>query len=293
MNCLKTCVLVALVGVALGPACSSAAESGGLAEKPSAAPRKSIRTRRAEGTPSALPSAARLNELRKKAARLSEPAEGAAPEPEGWSKSRYDPNRLLELFQPLRLRKGYVLRAYLFREHGNGNGVVWAMPEDAEFPDPKDCPILETHLLKAPKPSEALDDAMEAVEGDDSPWSYLAASLLRRELREFGAAWHGCRWRTHFILDGDPWKAGLPSGHGPDQDRPRSKAQQWKWHQSRPANWAPQVKREGDRVTVTFYTYSALHPEGIYRHTDVYRAGKYRPRTEDQRIAEGPEGFLF
>lgn len=293
MNLLKTGIFSALVAAVAWPACSLAAEGGARADKPSVAPRRPTRRPGAQDSQAGIPSTAKLNDLRKKAAAVSEPSEGEAKIPEGWSKSRYDPNRLVELFQPLRLRKGYVLRAYLFREKGNGNGVVWAMPEDAEFPAPNDCPILETHLLKAPKPSDALDDAMEAVEGDGSPWSYLAASLLRRELREFGAAWHGCRWRTHSILGSDPWKGGPPSGTGPDQEKPRSKVQQWKWLQPKPANWAPQVKLEGDRVTVTFYTYSALHPEGIFRHTDVFRAGKYRPKTEDQRIAEGPEGFLF
>ncbi len=293
MQWLKTLCLVTVAAAAAWPAYSLGAESGSSAEKRARLPRKTLRAPQDQEVASSLPSAGKLNELRKQAAELSVPLEGAPAEPEGWSKSRYDPNRLLEMFQPLRLRQGYVLRAYLYREHGNGNGVVWAMPEDAEFPEPKDCPILETHLLKAPKPSEALDDAMEAIEGDGSPWSYLGASLLRREFREFGAAWHGCRWRTHFILDGDPWKAGPPKGSGPDQERPRSKVQNWKWHESRPTNWAPQVKIEADRVTVTFYTYSALHPEGIYRHTDVYRSGKYRPRTEDRCIGEGPEGFLF
>ena len=63
-------------------------------------------------------------------------------------KSNIDPARLVDLFPPLKLRKGYQLRAYLFREGGNGNGVVWAMPEDAPFPEPNECPTLENHLFK-------------------------------------------------------------------------------------------------------------------------------------------------
>jgi len=44
--------------------------------------------------------------------------------PEGWSKSAVDPMRLLAVFSSLRIKEGYVLRAYQFREGGNGNGFV-------------------------------------------------------------------------------------------------------------------------------------------------------------------------
>lgn len=235
---------------------------------------------------------ARIAQLRQQAAELSEPIEGQ-PEPQGWTKSRVDPGRLVEIFKPLRVRKGYVLRAYVFREEGNGNGVVWAMPNDAEFPTPQDCPTLESHMLKAPKPSEALDDAMEAIEGDGSPWSYMAASLLRRELLEFGALWHGCNWRTHFVLGEDPLLAGPPKDGDSPMERPASSAQQWKWLEPRPEQWGPQVRVENDRVSVVFYTYSGLDKEAIFRHTDTYRAGKYRPKIEQKRIGEGPSGYAF
>ena len=167
------------------------------------------------------------------------------------------------------------------------------MPEDADFPAPMDCPALENHLLKAPKPWDALDDPMEAIEGDGSAWSYLAASLLRRELREFGAMWHGGNWATHFLLDDDPWKNGAPSDDASPLERPTSKADQWKWLGPRPTQWGPQVRMDNDQVTVTFHTYSGLEKQAIYRHTDTYRAGKYRAKVEQEKIAEGPEGYLF
>lgn len=244
-----------------------------------------------QGEPATV-SVTKINELREKAAALSHPAEGQE-EPEGWSKSRVDPAKLVEIFAPLRLRKGYVLRAYVFREEGNGNGVVWAMVEDTEFPAPKDCPTLENHLLKARKPWDALDDPMEAIEADGSAWSYLAASLLRRELREFGAMWHGCNWATHFLLDDDPWKGGAPRDDPSPLERPTSKADQWKWLEPRPTQWGPQVRVENNQVTVTFYTYSGLEKQAIYRHTDTYRAGKYRAKVEQEKIAQGPDGYLF
>lgn len=238
-------------------------------------------------------SATRLNALREKAAELSQRAEGQEEPPPGWSKSGVDPARLVELFPPLRVRPGYVLRAYVFREDGNGNGVVWALPDDAEFPAPADCPTLESHMLKAPKPSEALDDAMEAIEGDGTPAGYLAASLLRRELREFGASWHGCKWRTHWILDADPWQSGPSPEDTSPLERPTSSLREWTWHEPRPADWRPRVTVDGDRATVTFYTYSGLEKQGVYRHTDTYRAGRLRPKVEEKLIGEGPAGYVF
>ena len=235
-------------------------------------------------------SAAKVKEIREKAAKTVETPQDT---PEGWAKSRVNPNKLLDVFTPLTMRKGFVLRAYTFREEQNGNGVVWAMPSNAEFPEPKDCPTLENHLLKAPKPFDALDDAMEAIEGDGSAWSYLAASLLRRELSEFGAVWHGSRWLTHTVLDDDPWKGGSAKPDELAMDKPTTPVDQWKWLEERPKSYVPEVKIEKDRVTVTFYTYSGLEKERIYRHVDTYRPGKYRPKVSEKMIAEGKGGFAF
>jgi hypothetical protein len=249
----------------------------------------------------ALPSAAKIKELRQKAVELTLPGEDDDPEPEGWSKSWHDPLKVVELFRPLRVKKDHVLRAYLHREGGNGFGVVWALPADSEYPEPKDCPRLEHHYLRLPKPWDALDDTMEAIEGDDSAWSYLAASLLRRELGEFGALWHGIQWGTHVLLDDNPWAGGPPRDDELPRQRPDSQPHQWKWFEVQPANWAPQVRLEPDRAIVTFYTYTALaggddgeiERERIIRHTDTYRRGKYRSMTVEKKIAEGPDAIAF
>jgi hypothetical protein len=234
-------------------------------------------------------SAVKIKALRQEAANAAKLPEDT---PQGWSKSRVDPGKLVEVFQPLRLRKGYALRAYQFREGGNGNGFVWAMPADAEFPEPKDCSILESHLLKAPKPSEALDDAMEAIEGDGSPWSYLAASLLRRQFSEFGAMWHGSKWSLHAVLDADPRQAVASREDDSPLDRPTTKPDEWNWLEPAPQVWGPRVRVEKDRVTVTFHTYCGLEKESLYRHVDTYRPGKLRAKTEEKRIAIGRGGFM-
>ncbi|GAB4266207.1 hypothetical protein [Thermincola ferriacetica] len=191
---------------------------------------------------------------------------------EGWSKSAVDPMRLLAVFSSLRMKDGYVLRAYQFREGGNGNGFVWAMPEKAPFPEPEECERVRGHFLEPPKPPGALDNFMEAIEGDGTPWSYLSASLFAREAREFGARWHGLSWSTHTILGSDP---------------------QYPWLEVHPEEWRPVVIEEKGSVTVSFYTYSGLETEAVYRHTDRYRAGNYAFKSEKTIIGKGPMGYIF
>lgn len=212
--------------------------------------------------------------------------------PDGWSKSRIDPTKALALFPALRLRTGFTLRGYQFKDEGNGNGFVWAMPVDAEFPEPKDCPRLESHFLKAPKPYDALDDVMDAIEGTGTADAYLQASLLRRELKDFGALWHGVLWGTHVVVDTDPLTAVVDENADP-MTTPRTKADEWRWLEAKPTDWTPRVSLERDRAVVTFYTFSGYQKEGLYRHVDVYRPGKYRARVEEAKIAEGKSGFVF
>lgn len=41
----------------------------------------------------------------------------------------------------------------------------------------------------------------DAIDGDGSLRSYIQASILRRELEELGAWWHGLEWSTHTLPD--------------------------------------------------------------------------------------------
>ncbi|MGO8752105.1 MAG: hypothetical protein ACLQNE_39715 [Thermoguttaceae bacterium] len=145
--------------------------------------------------------AKKIAELRQRVGKAAQLPEEC---PEGWSKSTVDPMAVLAVCKPLFAKKGFVLRAYQFREGGNGNGFVWAMPVDAEFPEPQVCPKLQGVFLEPPKPPAALDDFMAAIDGNGSAWSYICASILARELAEFGAMWHGCDWDTHTILGANP-----------------------------------------------------------------------------------------
>ncbi len=211
--------------------------------------------------------------------------------PEGWSKSKINPAKLLQGFDSLWVKKGFALRAYLFREGGNGNGFVWAMPADADFPEPDQCHRVDIHFLSPPKPPLALDDVMEAIDGDQSAWSYLSASLFKREVREFGAMWHGIDWGTHSILGQNPLEMGQTDGDTPI-DFPRDPTQ-WNWTTPAPKEWRPQVNMGKGNVKVTIYTISDCGQYALYRHVDTYRRGRYSSKTTTSPLATGPSGTIF
>ena len=221
-------------------------------------------------------SSERVIRLRKRAQKACAVSEKG---PQGWSKSDADPMKLLRSFPSLRMRKGFILRAYQYRASGDGNGIVWAMPEDVPFPDPEACPKLEDVFLEPPKPESALD-IMQVIEGDGSPWSYLSASFFAREALEFGALWHGCGWSEHAVINKVP-----PGSFG--------KGGRWKWQEPKPSEWKPVVCEGQDKVTVTFYSYSGLGQESIYRHRDTYKPGYYSFKSERTVVAEGSGGYVL
>ncbi len=157
----------------------------------------------------------RVNCLRRAAERAREfPGEQGDPSAErsrsdGWFASAYDANDLIAVFDTLRLKPGFALHAYEFREASDGNGIIWALPAGAPLVAPDECPSFEDTWPHPPRPPGAVP-LMQSIEGDGSPWSYLSASILRREAAEFGALWHGCDWTPQTILSKPPRQADGP-----------------------------------------------------------------------------------
>jgi hypothetical protein len=202
-------------------------------------------------------------------------AEFAEDSVEGWKKNPIDPCAVLPAFAALRLRPGYTLPAYWFSDGGgDANAFVYATSEAVRFLEPDECPTDPRHFLEPPT---ALDNVMDAITGDGTPWSYVSASFVARELREFGATWHGCNWKTHTIL------GGHPSHMTTDPD-------QWQWNEPAPDLWLLTI---ADTVTARFFTHTALEAERIVHHTDPFRPGTYRFDEETAFIARGPDGFIF
>lgn len=250
-----------------------------------------------------------INKLRANSSKVAEDF-GRDHYPEGWNKSRTDPEKLLSVFRPLTLKKGYTLRSYIWQDSIGGFGIVWAMPIGSNYPKPSECisRIDHTFMLSViredlihedlPKPPDALLDIMQAIEGDRTEWSYLCASIFAREAAEFGAWWHGLRWRTHKILNSEPLES---EEHYNDNDSmsllpeyPRS----WKWLVPKPEEWRPTVDVDTDkkRITVSFYSSTNFIGEGggaIYHHEDSFNAGSYSFNTKREIVAKGPGGYIF
>lgn len=135
---------------------------------------------------------------------------------------------------------------------------------------------------------------MVGIEGDGTPWSYLSASIFAREVKELGAMWHGCRWSTQVILGADPWQCGAnPQDFRQTERLAMSDREHWTWHAPEPDVWAPTYAEEAGRITLSFFTYSGLEREAIYRHTDRYERGRYVVESAVERIAVGSAWYLF
>jgi hypothetical protein len=215
-------------------------------------------------------------------------------EPDGWSLSEINPAVALEHLPSLHLKKGWKLVGYQFKSGGNGNGVVCALPETSTF-DLSSCLAQNKELvpgvvLSTPRPSGSAASFMEAIESDGSCEAYLQASILFREFNEFGAMWHGCSWSTHTILLADPWNRKLK----PKDQEKISGQIHWKFETDKPDCWEPSVKRQGETVTVSFFTFSALGSEAIYLHRDRYPSSSMVPEAEEEEIiATGRGGYIF
>jgi hypothetical protein len=218
--------------------------------------------------------------------------------PQGWSKSPVDPTRLLEGFEALRLRKGYTLHAYQFREGGNAAGYIWAMPADKPFPEPKHCEVKGRGILEPPRPAFALDNHMMVIDGDRTPWSYVQASIFHREALQLGAMWHGLDWSTYKIIDQNPIHPDVVMGYG-KEELAYWRPEQWKTVRAgtrkgrvrEPSDLKTGVTVLRDTVRVRFYTFSELINMSIYQHVDLYVPRTYVFLAKESVVATGPRGL--
>jgi hypothetical protein len=215
----------------------------------------------------------------------------AADGPSGWTSSEVDPTRVLTVFEPLRLKDGFLFVTYQYRDGGgNGNSVTWAVREDAPRRDPTGLPRSDG-WLNPPRPPGALDDFIDAVDGDRTAWSYMCASIFARELSEIGALWHGTSWDAKGIAGGEPWR------HGAVEKRPDAEpwpvADDWEFVGAPPTDWRPHVRVDEHRVEVMFYVYDPVGAERIELNRDRYQPGSYHFDSQTQLVARAPGGFVF
>ena len=199
--------------------------------------------------------------------RATKRADALPKGPQGWSISPVDPMKVVEVFESLHVRHGWVLRAYQFRSGGDGNGFVWALKEGDHFPEPTDkgnewgvsriSQPFASVPISNPKPPGALVDFREVIEGDGTPLSYLCASVLARELFEFGALWHGRFWRAVELDIEDP-----------------------------------EVVIEEDHIAVRLSCYTDLGCSGFFNYVDRYRNGSYVFESETTDVMVCGAGYI-
>jgi hypothetical protein len=216
----------------------------------------------------------------------------SAPEPtDGWSLSKVDPAVALYQLPRLWLKRGWKLIGLHFSSGGNGNGVVYAVPigctfELAHLPS-RPAEVVPGVVLGIPRPPEAAESFMDAIDSDGSFEAYAQASLLFREFQEFGAQWHGCDWSTHTILSDNPWGKTSPTRDDMGDIR------DWKFKRRAPDDWSPSVRRSAGLITVTFYSVSGLGEYTLFRHRDRFHPRRLLPRSQQTVIATGPVGIVF
>lgn len=199
-----------------------------------------------------------------------------AKPPPRWRKSLMPPEALVAQFEPfLEMKPGLRLVAY--QEYGfdlGGIGVVYAIPTNARYPEPGRCMISEGEGRVMPRPPEALDNPMEAIVpigiSTDAPLTYLMASILAREIDEFGAYWHSIRWGNKTILINPPWRERKK--RFAQSIIPSPAKEEWVSDRE-PSVWAPHVLEDKDSFTVVFNVYGAHGGIAVFEHRDVYAKG--------------------
>lgn len=226
----------------------------------------------------------------------------------GWSISLHNPEDIVYRFSQLKVKNEYKLRGYQYEDgSGNGNGIVWAIPTEKELPLPNLCDSLKGEFLEPPKPAFAEDDFMVAIEGDNSPLSYLQAAILLHELHEFGAMWHGCSWNEDEILPKiDNYEDEILSQMDDYDDEIEEEVKYrvsvedylkyvHPWHELKeiPEILNPHFFYKDNHPTVVFYTINDIGSYTLNRYTHIFDRDSYVQKVNREVIGTGGAGKIF
>ncbi|NJL85529.1 MAG: hypothetical protein HC886_05430 [Leptolyngbyaceae cyanobacterium SM1_1_3] len=191
-----------------------------------------------------------------------------APNAQGrWFLSTVDPAAAIAKLPGLAVAPGWCLVIYLYRQARAGMGATWAIPESFSTTAFLEAALRDTSAEQIPRP-EAAKPVMEALTGNFSVASFLAASLLYREIKEIGRFGKLAHWSRHRLIGAIP----------PNQP--------WQWRGKAPQDLAPKVRVLPDQpAAVEFFTCRLTPPVSLFRHVDQYAAGSYRLKSTDQSIA--------
>jgi hypothetical protein len=187
-----------------------------------------------------------------------------------WFLSIVDPASAINRLPGLSVKPGYRFATYLYRLHEQGLGQTIALPEGRAS-----TAQLAAALATAdkpdnpPHPNGTLPDRMAAIAGDGQPMSYMMASILKRELEEFGRLGEEQQiWHRHRYIAAAPTQA------------------RWQWRTEAAPDLRPRIRiLPDDRITVEFFS-CRVHPSiAIFQHLDQYEAGSYVAQSIDRPIA--------
>jgi len=197
--------------------------------------------------------------------------EFATPHSRGhWFVSTVNPGTTLLKLPGLRLKPELRLVSYLYRSEEDGVGLILGIPKFFSTTAYLEKALQHSgSLSQPPKPERALAHFMDAIEGDQSPLSFVAASIVRREFQEFGAVGKRRNWSHHRFIDAIP---------------PQAKCQ-WRLEHP-PKDLSPKAKISPDgQAAVEFFSYRSGSTVVLYRHFDQYSAGQYKSNSLDKAIA--------
>lgn len=198
---------------------------------------------------------------------------------DGWSISNADINELLAHYPLLHLKTGYKAVGFQFREAESGNGLVLGLTSG------QDSNEILSGIEEEIKHNKS-NHLMSYMEGDDSPFSYLSASVLYRELLEFGAFGHGVFWTDLNLLDNalsnenKDFISFLGEAFSLDLEK-------MVWYEPKPLDFTPKVEIGEKSITVTFYTYEGRSAKLLRSHRDTYQRNNYVPVVEVKVLARG------
>lgn len=205
---------------------------------------------------------------------------------EPWSERFLDGHRYVACFAPLELQPDHAYRFFRKSWGAGASGRVFCVPASARLAPVSGEPTLET-VPGACHP-------LARLQGDGQPEAYFLASMLRRELRDAGAFWHGLAFDL-----GDP--IAVKPDLKPLDTRRRQTFwerltgkqveagvyKEWELLAKLPSDWLPRVEM-GDAVVVSHYAHKLYYGERILRIRDVYQPGCYLAETSVEELAIGP-----
>lgn len=192
-----------------------------------------------------------------------------APNTDGrWFVSTLNPSEVLNKLPGLWLAPGIRLVTYLRQDKEGGVGATVALPGLLSTTERLEAALESLAPDQSPSPMGCLSSLMSGIEGDGSLASFLAASILIREILEFGRYGRYARWIHHRFVEAIPQK--LP----------------WQWRAKMPEDFSPKVVLRPDaEVIVEFYTCRVQKPVTLFRHVDRYPPNSYAATNQDQVIA--------